>query len=87
MKLEVRLIDDWHRAWRKASVIISAAFVLLYGFMAELLPPLADHWPEIYPYALKFFPHADQALGPCIGGVLTIVARLVSIRVKHADQP
>lgn len=72
-KYRFRLIDDWRRAHKFGSLQIGGALALL----AEVLPVLADHWGEAAPYILKFFPGHDQAIGPFIGVVLMIAARLV----------
>lgn len=67
--LRARLIDDWHRAWRFASVrlqLAAIAFLALY----ELVPAIPQEISTLIPQAWR---------GPLLGlyAVLGIAARLV----------
>lgn len=82
------MVKDWRSAKKWSSVRLAAALTLLYGLLAMVAPwigPLSDHWPELAPFLLRFFPTADQALGPFIGGVLTILARVVVVRFPRQE--
>lgn len=83
--LKVELIDDWRAAWKKSSVLISAGLALAYAGLGELLPLISDHWMELSPFILKFFPTADQAVGPFVGALLTIAARLVKLSLTPKE--
>ncbi|MCY0385672.1 hypothetical protein OVY01_00130 [Robbsia sp. Bb-Pol-6] len=87
-RVKVELVNDWRSAKKWSSVRLAAALTLLYGLLAMVAPwigPLSDHWPEIAPFVLKFFPTASQAVGPFIGGVLSVLARVVVVRFPHRE--
>lgn len=78
--LEISLIDEWKSFYKLASLRIGALLMLLYSLAGVLLPIASDHWLELSPFALKFFPHADQTVGPAIGVALMMLARLTSFK-------
>lgn len=78
--LEIKLVDDWKEVCQKGTVMWSAALAIVYATVGEILPLISEHWFELSPFILKFFPTADQALGPFLGAVLTIIVRLMQIR-------
>lgn len=82
-KFEITLVDDWQSVCKKGTVLLSAAFAAAYGFLATVLPLISDHWLEISPFILKFFPTASEAVAPFIGALITIVVRLIKIQRKE----
>lgn len=78
--IEIKLVDDWKTVCAKGTVILSAAFAAFYASLGQLLPLISDHWFELSPFILKFFPTASEAVGPFIGALLTIAVRLMSIK-------
>lgn len=86
--IKVELVENWQRAHKWSSVRFSAALAVAYAALASIAPwigPLSDHWPEMAPFILKFFPSASQAVGPFIGAVLCILARVVVVRFPRKD--
>jgi hypothetical protein len=79
-KLKIELIDEWRECHRWSSMRISALLAALYLALPHLLPLLADHWPEIAPWVMRFFPSAPGSVVPVIGLLLTMAARVTSIR-------
>lgn len=56
-----------------------ALLALLQIAAPHLLPMLADHWPEIAPWVMHFFPKEQESIVPVIGLVLAMLARVTKI--------
>jgi len=74
----LRLVDDWRECWKYGSIHIAATFAGLYLAVPRLLPSLADQWPNVAPFVMRFFPHADGSVAPAIGSLLIILARVLT---------
>jgi hypothetical protein len=82
-KFEITLVDDWRAVCKKGTVLLSAAFAAAYGLLATVLPLISDHWLELSPFILKFFPTASEAVGPFVGALITIIVRLMKIQRRE----
>lgn len=79
-RVRISLVNDWRRFYTWSSVRVSAAFALLTVGGAHLLPLLVEHWPQLLPVLVHWFPTTDQSVWPALGAVLMILARVTSIR-------
>jgi hypothetical protein len=77
--LKVELVEDAHEFWKWSSMRVSALLAALYLALPHLIPMLADHWPEIAPWVMHFFPNAQVSVVPVIGLMLTMLARVTKI--------
>jgi hypothetical protein len=84
-KLKVELVEDWREWHRWSTMRLSAFLAALYLAWPHVLPLLADHWPEIAPWVMHFFPSAPASVVPFIGVLLMMAARLTTIR-RGGDQ-
>jgi hypothetical protein len=78
--LKVALVVDWREGWKWAELQLLAALALLYSFVPHLLPLLAEHWPELAPWVMHFFPRTDASVVPVISFVLVALARLTELK-------
>jgi hypothetical protein len=77
--LKIELVDDAHEFLKWSSMRVSALLAALYLALPHLIPMLADHWPEIAPWVMHFFPNAQASVVPVIGLMLVMLARLTKI--------
>lgn len=87
-KLRIELVEDWREAHKWSSMRLSAFLAALYlalphllALLAHLLPLLSDHWLEVAPWVMHFFPTASQSVVPVIGLLLMMGCRITKIRV------
>lgn len=69
----VGLVDNWRRAHRFACVQVAGFMGLLF----VIVPELADQWSNVLPAFIHYFPHNGEQIGPIIGSVLVIIARIL----------
>lgn len=74
----IRLIDEWRRAHKLASVRVAGFF----GALFVVMPVLAEQWPNVAPTFVFFFPHNGEQIAPIVGVVLMILARLIKFYRK-----
>lgn len=82
-RLEVRLTADWKDVVKRSSFWLTWLMATFW----LLVPEISSNWTSMAPFLLKYFPASTQeALGPFIGAVLIILAKLSYIRI-HAKDP
>ncbi|CAB3688801.1 hypothetical protein LMG24238_03004 [Paraburkholderia sediminicola] len=84
-KLKVELVEDWRECLRWSSMRLSAILAAIYLTLPHIVPLLADHWPDIAPWVMHFFPSAPASIVPVIGVLLMMAARITNIR-RGGDQ-
>lgn len=86
--IKVELVEDWKSALKWSSTRLALLLAALYGGLAWAAPAiisLAEHWPEMAPYVLSYLPTKNQALGPFIGAVLGVIARVLVVRFPRKE--
>jgi hypothetical protein len=84
-KLKIELVEDWRECHRWSSMRLSTLLAALLLAAPHLVPILADHWPDIAPWVMHFFPSAPASVVPVIGVLLMMAARVTNIR-RGGDQ-
>lgn len=77
-RIEVRLSEDWKDVRKKSSFWITSAMAMFW----MVVPEIANNWAQMAPFLLKFFPASEaEALGPFLGAVLIILAKISYIKI------
>ncbi|CAE6879792.1 hypothetical protein [Paraburkholderia domus] len=84
-KLKVELVEDWRECLRWSTTRIAAILSAIYLTLPHIVPLLADHWPDIAPWVMHFFPSAPASIVPVVGMLLMMAARITNIR-RGGDQ-
>lgn len=80
MNIRVKLIEDWHIAWRWWSMQISAIGVVLMG-ASEIL---GQAWTSVPPDLRRYLPYADTIA--LVLFLLAMIARVIDQGAPRAKQ-
>ncbi len=68
----------WAAPWSEMRTWWSLRIGAVGTLLIAGIPALHEAWPDLAPSLLSWFPHSGQQWVPFIGGLLAIVARMVS---------